>query len=263
MRGGGINQAKRPLKLLYLLIILSLSVYSDPVHGEHSDILSRLEMGMGHCFHDRSLLIEALTHRSWANEKPGVRDNQRLEFFGDSVLGFLVSTLLFTSFPHATEGELTSMRASLVDEVRLAAIASGLEVGGCLYLGRGEEKYGGREKRSILADAYEALIAAVYLDGGIIAAKKTVKKHFSPLIEGIAVTRVKVADFKTLLQEYTQNRFTSMPTYELSGAEGPDHARIYTASVKVNGELCGRGVGTRKKEAEQAAAREALEFLKR
>ncbi|NVN99616.1 MAG: ribonuclease III [Geobacteraceae bacterium] len=228
-----------------------------------SDKYASLEKIIGHQFSDRSLLEEALTHRSRSNELPGLSDNQRLEFFGDSILGFLVSHLLFDAFPQAREGELTSMRASLVDESSLAAIASSLGIGSCLQLGKGEEKGGGRKKKSILSDAFEAVIAAVYLDGGVTAAREVVQRHFSPLVQGLAVSSFSSTDYKTLLQEYTQSRFGSTPSYSVTGSQGPDHARVFTVTVIVNSELCGKGEGSRKKDAEQAAAREALEFFKR
>lgn len=233
------------------------------VHDKPSDKYALLENSVGHIFADRSLLHEALTHRSRTNELPGLTDNQRLEFFGDSILGFLVSHLLFDAFPQAREGELTSMRASLVDETSLAAIASGLGIGSCLQLGKGEEKGGGREKKSILSDAFEAVIAAVYLDGGVTAARGVVQRLFSPLVQGLAVSSFSSADYKTLLQEYTQSRFGSTPSYSVTGSHGPDHARVFTVAVTVNGELCGKGEGGRKKDAEQSAAREALDFFKR
>lgn len=228
-----------------------------------SDKYAPLEKSIGHRFSDRSLLEEALTHRSRTNELQGLTDNQRLEFFGDSILGFLVSHLLFDIFPQAREGELTSMRASLVDESSLAAIASNLGIGSCLQLGKGEEKGGGREKKSILSDAFEAVIAAVYLDGGVTAAREVVQRHFSPLIQGLAVSSFSSTDYKTLLQEYTQSRFGSMPSYAVTGSHGPDHARVYSVEVTVNSERCGQGEGSRKKDAEQAAAKEALEFFKK
>jgi len=218
---------------------------------------------IGYRFHDRNLLEEALTHRSRSNEVQGTFNNQRLEFFGDSILGFLVSNLLFTHFPDAREGELTHMRASLVDETRLSAIAAQLHVGSYLELGRGEEKSGGREKRSILADAYEALIAAIYLDGGVVAVRATIERHFKDLLGEFASSGVNSTDYKTELQEHTQANSTATPLYKLTAAEGPDHDKIYRFSVVVNGLPVGAGEGKSKKEAQQAAAREALEFLKR
>ena len=224
---------------------------------------AQFEKIIGYRFRDRTLLEEALTHRSRANEVDGAFDNQRLEFFGDSILGFLISNLLFRQFPDAREGELTQMRASLVDEVRLSAIAAELEVGSYLELGRGEEKSGGREKKSILADAYEALIAAIYLDGGVAAVQTAIERHFKDLLSEFASTGVDSTDYKTELQEFTQANSASTPLYELTAAEGPDHDKVYRFSVVMDGLPVGTGDGKSKKEAQQAAAREALEFLKR
>lgn len=214
-------------------------------------------------FHDRSLLEEALTHRSRCNEMQSGPDNQRLEFFGDSILGFLVSHLLFTQFPTAREGELTQMRAALVDETRLSAIAAGIGLGSYLELGRGEARSGGREKKSILADAYEALLAAIYLDGGITAARSLIERHFAGFMGEFAASGVQSTDYKTELQEYSQATAAATPYYELTAAVGPDHDKLYTFSVLVNGVAVGTGEGKNKKEAQQAAARAALAFLKR
>lgn len=233
------------------------------VEDKRDDKYCELEKIVGYSFHDRALLEEALTHRSRANEVQGGADNQRLEFFGDSILGFLISHLLFTRFPAAREGELTHMRAALVDEARLSGIAAELGIGSYLALGRGEERSGGREKRSVLADAYEALIAAIYLDGGVAAVRSTVKRHFAGFMGEFAVSGVSMTDYKTELQEYTQSCFASVPKYELTAATGPDHEKVYRFSVMVNGLPAGAGEGKSKKEAQQAAAREAIAFLKR
>jgi len=233
------------------------------VQAKGDDNYTRLEKAIGYRFHDRTLLEEALTHRSRANEVQGEADNQRLEFFGDSILGFLISHLLYTRFPDAREGELTQMRAALVDESRLSAIALGFGLGSYLQLGRGEEKSGGREKKSILADAYEALIAAIYLDGGITAVRNTIASHFAQLLGEFAASGVDSTDYKTELQEYTQANSAATPEYQLTAAEGPDHDKTYRFLVVVNGVPAGSGEGKSKKEAQQAAAREALEFLQR
>lgn len=233
------------------------------VQDKCDDKYAPFEEIIGYCFHDRTLLDEALTHRSRANEIQAELDNQRLEFFGDSILGFLISHLLFTRFPDAREGELTQMRASLVDEARLSEIAAGIGIGAYLELGKGEEKSGGRQKRSILADAFEALIAAIYLDGGIAAIGSMVERHFSGFMGEFAASGVQSTDYKTELQEYTQAHSAATPHYLLTAAAGPDHDRVYTFSVIINGSSVGTGQGKSKKEAQQAAAREALETLKR
>lgn len=222
-----------------------------------------LEEALGYRFRNRLLLAEALLHPSRANEMPErSNDNQRLEFFGDAILDFLVSQQLFQRFPAAQEGELTRLRAALVDEANLARVAVALDLGAYLALGKGEEKSGGREKRSILADACEALLAAVYLDGGIVAARKLVAKHFT-VTAGMAAGAGATRDYKTELQEYVQGRQTTVPRYELVAAEGPDHARTYLVRVLLDGVTAGEGRGSSKKEAQQAAAREALAALGR
>lgn len=221
-----------------------------------------LEETIGYRFNDRGLLREALTHRSCANENHSGFDNQRLEFFGDSILGFLVSQLLFKLFPAAREGGLTRMRATLVDEAQLSEVAAGIGLGTYLQLGKGEEKSGGRKKKSILADAFEALIAAIYLDGGIAAAGSMVDRYFSGLTGG-AAAGLQSTDYKTELQEYTQARFAATPHYQLIAAAGPDHDRVYTFAALLNGAAAGTGQGKSKKEAQQAAARSALASLKK
>lgn len=222
-----------------------------------------LEKAVGYRFRNQLLLEEALTHPSRANEVQGkVADNQRLEFFGDAILDFLVSHLLFDRFPGAREGELTRMRAALVDEMNLARVAAALDLGAYLALGKGEEKSGGREKRSILADACEALLAAVYLDGGITAARRVVTKLFAAALAAVPAGSVS-RDYKTELQELAQARFAAAPDYELIATEGPDHDRSYLVRVMLNGAPAGDGRGSSKKEAQQAAAREALAVLGR
>lgn len=235
----------------------------QPVPDKCDDKYAEFEEIIGYCFHDRTLLEEALTHRSRSNEIQSVVDNQRLEFFGDSILGFLISSRLFTRFPDAREGELTQMRASLVDEAHLAEIAAGVGIGAYLELGKGEEKSGGRQKRSILADAYEALLAAIYLDGGMAAVSSIIERHFTGLLGDLATAGIQSADYKTELQEYTQAHSAATPHYLLTASEGPDHDRVYTFSVILNAAPVGTGQGKNKKEAQQAAAREALAFLKR
>lgn len=233
------------------------------VQDKCDDKYASFEEIIGYRFHDRTLLDEALTHRSRSNEIQGELDNQRLEFFGDSILGFLVSHRLFTRFPYAREGELTQMRASLVDEARLSDIAAKIGIGAYLELGKGEAKSGGRGKKSILADAYEALLAAIYLDGGIAAVSSMVERDFTGLMGEFAKSGVQSTDYKTELQEYTQSALAAVPYYELTAADGPDHDKVYTFAVMVNGSSVGTGQGKNKKEAQQAAAREALATLKR
>jgi len=222
-----------------------------------------LEKAVGYRFRNQALLEEALTHPSRANEAADrVADNQRLEFFGDAILDFLISHLLFLRFAGAREGELSRMRAALVDEANLARVAAALGLGAYLSLGRGEEKSGGRGKRSILADACEALLAAVYLDGGIAAARKVVTRLFAEAVAAVPAGNIS-RDYKTELQEFVQAGHATAPVYELLAVEGPAHDRSYVVRVLLNGESVGEGRGSSKKEAQQAAARQALAALGR
>ncbi len=194
-----------------------------------NDILTGLEVAIDHRFSDRRLLEEALTHRSFLNEseEKEVKDNERLEFFGDAVIDFFLSHLLLERFPASREGELTKIRASLVGEENLGNLARMIELGTYLKLGRGEGKSGGREKRSILADAYEALVAAVYLDGGAAPVRRL-----------------------------------AVPCYRHRDPSGPDHDRVFTVEVFIGDECFGKGSGKTKKEAEQSAARAGLDRLR-
>lgn len=224
-----------------------------------NDRLERIERALGYTFENKDLLEEALTHRTFVNEAGGGKDNQRLEFFGDAVLDFLLSEMLLVQFPGSREGELTRIRASLVDEASLARIAGALDLGAALRLGRGEEKGGGREKRSLLADAFEALLAALYLDGGIEAVRRVVHEQFAGLLllgEGLAGR-----DFKTALQERARLERGLLPRYQLKLVSGPDHDRRFTVEIYLGEELMGEGAGRSKKEAEQAAAKVAWGLL--
>ena len=227
-----------------------------------TELAAALEKAIRYRFRNSELLVEALTHPSATNEAPDRRDNQRLEFFGDAIIEFLVSQLLFRHFPDAREGQLTRLRASLVDEANLAAIAQRIGLGEFICLGRGEERSGGREKKSILADACEALVAAVYLDGGIRVAQQLVDRLFAPALVGIA-NGAAVRDFKTELQELVQAGQGITPTYLPLGTAGPDHDRVFTFQVVVEGRPVGSGSGRTKKEAQQEAARQALQQLGR
>jgi ribonuclease III len=227
-----------------------------------NDIPSGLENTVNYRFTDRQLLAEALTHRSFLNEsgEPVLRDNERLEFFGDAVIDFILSRMLLDRFPDSREGDLTRIRASLVGEENLANLARRIGLGGFLRMGRGEEKSGGREKRSILADAYEALVAAVYLDGGAAPVKELVEAHFGPLLEAGAAGSV-ARDCKTELQELAQARYGTVPRYIHLPPEGPDHDRVFTVQAFVGDRCLGTGKGRSKKEAEQEAARSGLALL--
>ncbi|HTG82014.1 MAG TPA: ribonuclease III [Geobacteraceae bacterium] len=233
------------------------------MNDDTNDILAELEDAIGHRFGNRRLLEEALTHRSFLNEsgEKGVADNERLEFFGDAVIDFFLSHLLLEKLPASREGELTKIRASLVGEENLAALARGVGLGRYLRLGRGEGKSGGREKRSILADAYEALVAAVYLDGGDAPLRRLVERHFGPLLDGDVPIMI-ARDNKTEFQELAQALRGAVPRYRHLNPSGPDHERVFTVEVFIGDDCFGTGSGRTKKEAEQSAARAGLERLR-
>ncbi|GMV41455.1 MAG: ribonuclease 3 [Myxococcales bacterium] len=214
-------------------------------------------------FEDRRLLREALTHTSYRNEHGSVdADNQRLEFLGDSVLGCVIAHLLCEHFAEEPEGMLTRYRALLVSEEGLAAVARELNLGPFMLLGRGEELTGGSNKASLLADLYEALIGAVYLDRGFEMARTIIQRHFAARIAQIP-RHSQQSDFKTQLQELSQRRFQAVPTYRIVEERGPDHEKTFHAEVSITGVSCATGVGRTKKDAEQEAARQVWEVLSR
>jgi len=219
--------------------------------------MKKLEEKLGYTFHNDRLLLHALTHSSYANEHKGegLTSNERLEFLGDSVLGMVVADHLFRAHPDMPEGELTRKRAALVCEESLYEVASGLGLGGYLRLGRGEDAGGGRQRASILADATEAMLAAVYLDGGLEPTRQIIRRLILDREREKAVDR----DYKTALQERVQRSPGSCVTYQLVQENGPDHCRVFVMEVSVDGVPVARGEGRTKKEAEQMAARFALE----
>ncbi len=218
--------------------------------------MTELERRLGHTFAEPDLLHAALIHRSYAAEHPGVEDNERLEFLGDAVLQLAVTDFLYATFPDLTEGEMAKVRAASVNRSELAVIARRLGVDEAVLMGRGEESSGGRAKDSILADAMEAILAAVYLDAGFEAARRIVIRHWEALIRRKSQAPGS-RDWKTRYQEYLA-AVGKRPEYEVEG-EGPDHAKVFTAVVKVDGVVTGRGSGRSKKEAEQDAARAAMQ----
>ncbi|MDR2605836.1 MAG: ribonuclease III [Oscillospiraceae bacterium] len=212
-----------------------------------------------HEFKDGRLLECALTHSSYANEKGLGRAacNERLEFLGDSILGYITAEYLYGKYKDKPEGELTRLRSELVCEASLSAAATRLRLGEALRLGRGEEQSGGRTRPSILADAFESTLAAIYLDGGIEAAKDFV---YLNLLNGEENNRP-YTDYKTRLQELIQRDGTPFPEYRIIGEKGPDHSKLFTAAVYIKGSAAGTGRGKTKKEAEQMAAKSAIERL--
>ena len=222
-----------------------------------------LERKLNYRFRDRGLLSEALNHSSYANEHRNahVSSNERLECLGDSVLGFVTAEFLFLEHPDMPEGDLTRIRAALVCEQSLYEVAKKLELGKYLKLGRGEEAGGGRHRTSILADATEAVFAAVYLDGGIVEASALIHRVLLDVEREEAVEERR-RDHKTALQELVQRRANQELSYRMAGEQGPDHNKTFVAEVLLNGELVGSGTGHSKKEAEQAAAAAALAKMK-
>jgi ribonuclease-3 len=221
--------------------------------------MTDFERKIGYIFKNRALLAEALTHSSFTEGKTRVC-NERLEFLGDSVLSLVVSEYLFGLLVEIPEGQLTKLRAGLVCEQSLYGFAKEISLGGELYLGKGEEQSGGRERRSILADAFEALIAAIYLDGGLEAASSFVT-GFLPAKAELTSGKPLLRDYKTALQEIIQQNPDDKLTYSLDSESGEAHKKTFTASVLLNGRRLGTGSGRSKKEAEQNAAAEALEKL--
>ncbi|MBI5410751.1 MAG: ribonuclease III [Nitrospirae bacterium] len=223
---------------------------------------------IGYRFRQPSLLDEALTHKSYVNEIKSLdkttndRDNERLEFLGDAVLSLIISDHLAGTCPDFTEGDLSKLKARLVSEASLAKAARGLELGALLRLGRGEELTQGREKNSLLANALEALIAAVYLDGGLEQAQTFTLRVLDQDIEKIHEAGGDAAgDYKTRLQEWCQKRFETLPQYVTIRESGPDHQKTFEVQVAIKGELLGVGVGRTKKEAEQMAAQQAVQQM--
>ncbi|GAB4249052.1 MULTISPECIES: ribonuclease III family protein [Deferrisoma] len=228
---------------------------------ERRENLRDLEEALGYLFETPDLLDQALTHKSYANERgSGIRDNERLEFLGDAVLDLVVSHLLYELRPPLTEGKMSKVRAFLVSEPSLAEVARSFGLGRYLLLGKGEEQTGGREKPSILSGAFEALVAAIYLDGGFDLAREFVDAVFRPLLEAEGPGGLD-RDFKTRLQEHCQGRYGTAPTYRLVGEWGPDHDKTFEVEIRLGNRVLGRGRGRSKKEAEQRAAQGALDVL--
>jgi ribonuclease-3 len=228
--------------------------------------LEPLERRLGYRFKDRGMLEHALTHRSRVHEDAsgGVFDNESMEFLGDSILGFVIAAMLFREFPQHNEGQKSKLKASLVSAASLARLAEKLDLGEFLILGRGEEKTGGRRKHAIIADCYEALIAAIYLDGGIEPAQRFIEAQFADLVSEARRTGAAASftdDWKSALQEFLQSQGRGLPAYRLAGEVGPDHHKSFVVEVLVEGEAVAQAEGRSKKEAAQSAARVALERL--
>ena len=227
--------------------------------------LKQLQKSISYSFRRLSLLNQALIHKSYANENPHhlLADNERLEFLGDAVLDVIISHILMDDFPDYTEGDLTKLRSALVNDKRIARLARELKLGDFLLLGKGEDATKGRNKNSILADTYEAIIAAVYIDGGFKKVFSVVKKHFGNILTAANKGSLHHVDFKSQLQERTQSVFKSTPRYILVKEVGPDHKKSFAVTVVLQKKLLGKGFGPSKKDAEQKAAQEALLKLER
>jgi len=224
--------------------------------------IARLKEKLNFSWRDGNLLFLALTHGSYAyeNRPQEIEDNQRLEFLGDAVLELVVSAYLYEAFPDYSEGELTRLRAALVCESSLVRVARELGLGDCLFMSRGEEKSGGRERPSILADAFEALLGAVYLDQNLEITRSLILAYLEPVLKDVLEGRL-TRDYKTELQEILQQKTPNPVNYAIIDEKGPDHSKMFTAAVYYMQKEIGRGVGHSKKEAEQKAARLALENL--
>lgn len=236
-----------------------MSNKSPKLTEEREASLHELEGKLQYAFSDLGLLETALTHSSYANEQgPGHKYNERLEFLGDSVLGFITADKFFHTFRDIPEGRLTKLRASTVCEESLFEFAKQIDLGSYLLLGKGEEKNGGRERASIVSDAFEAVIAAIYLDGSIEAAREFVLRFVMTAVEEKTIT---FKDYKTQLQEIIQKNPEEKLTYVLSGESGPDHDKRFEVEVHLNSNVIGKGIGRTKKQAEQEAAKEALSLM--
>jgi ribonuclease III len=248
-------------------IIESHRVETERVAGPFGTEFAPLEERIGYRFRDRGLLEHALTHRSRVHEDAsgGVFDNESMEFLGDSVLGFVIADMLFREFPQHNEGQKSKLKASIVSAAALARLAERLGLGEFLILGRGEEKTGGRRKHAILADCYEALIAAIYLDGGIVPVQGFIRRQFRDLIDEARRAGVDSAfteDYKSELQEWLQREGRGLPVYRLAAELGPPHRRRFSVEILVEDQVIASAEGRSKKDAAQGAARAALVRLK-
>ncbi len=234
----------------------------NPASGAESR--TELESLLGYHFQDKTLLMRSLTHRSFVNENEGqgLRHNESMEFLGDAVLGFVISARIFDRFPDCSEGDLSKIKAYLVSAVNLLHLAEKIRLGDFLRLSRGEDKTGGRTKRAIVVDAYEALLGAIYLDGGIEAVAGFLERQLGTLLDSLDLHHLSYGDFKSALQERLHNIGKQEPVYQVVDEIGPDHRNVFVVEVVVGQEVIARSSGRTKKEAQQEAARLAIENLK-
>ncbi|HKD19782.1 MAG TPA: ribonuclease III [Thermoanaerobaculia bacterium] len=230
-----------------------------------NEATSAFQQTLGYTFRDRDLLERALTHKSYSNENREARspNNERLEFLGDAVLGFVVGELIYRSFPNLQEGALSKIKAHLVSASMLSTKARNLGIGRFLRMGAGEARSGGAEKSSLLADAFEAVVAAVYLDGGLAATEELLQRVFGPEVSGIDIGDLSFHDYKTTLQETAQSLGLPLPEYRVIEESGPDHEKAFVVELAWDGDPFARGVGPSKREAQRKAAKEALKKLGR
>ncbi len=223
--------------------------------------LEHIEERLGYSFANRDLLHEALTHTTYVNEHKelGLKDNQRLEFLGDTVINSIITTRLFVLFPDEKEGQLTKKRAELISEVALAKIARHLGIGKFLSLGKGEEMDSGRKKVSLLADAYEALVGAIFLDSTYEKTTRVVQKHYDEIFG--ALDEISITDYKSLLLEFCQSQFRALPKITVIHEQGPEHDKEFEVNVTLQDKVIGHGKGKNKKQASQFACKEALRLL--
>src|SRR5580765_2645743 len=227
------------------------------------DTISEFERVVGYKFRDRELVARSLTHKSFANERRETSSshNERLEFLGDTVLGFVIGELIYRSFPNLQEGSLSKIKAHLVSSSTVATKGRELGIGRFLRMGAGEARSGGAEKLSLLADGFEAVVAAVYLDGGLSAAEGLLRQVFGPDVTGIDIGGLSFQDYKTALQEAAQALGLPLPEYRIVDEYGPDHEKVFVIQVFWNGEAFAYGRGASKREAQRKAAKEALKKL--
>lgn len=232
------------------------------ITGEEKKLLKEFERHLGTTFKHREHLKRALMHKSYGNENkyPYTDHNERYEYLGDAVLELAISHLLFTAYPEQTEGDLSKLRAAIVNEDQLAILAREIRLGDYMFLGKGEDQTGGRDKPSLLSDAYEAVLGAIFLDRGFEKALKVIRRNFDNIIKQVGGAGY-VKDYKTRLQEVVQGRFRSVPRYKMSREFGPDHSKTFEVNLFVSGRHLSVGRGASKKAAEQDAARQALEKL--
>lgn len=232
------------------------------ISSEEMRFLKGFEKHLGYKFKKKIHLKRALVHKSYANEKqlPLTEHNERYEYLGDAVLELAISSLLIQKFPDRPEGELSKLRAAVVNEEQLAELAKEIKVGEHMFLGKGEDQTGGRIKSSLLSDALEAVFGAIYLDRGFKKAMEIIKKRFSRLLDDVGGVGF-IKDYKTRLQEISQSRFKAVPRYKILRERGPDHNKTFEVCITIGGKQYGTGSGGSKKAAEQAAAKEAIEKL--